>query len=170
MGHKAIVAMQTVRSLLLVALIASAFFSMSVLAEEDPPVEEGEEEEFDPVKDGTKEMEEMDTDKDGKATVEEFKAFMKARYYTKEEDLKDLENDDGKPATPEDIVKMIERDATELIEELDKDKSGDLNLEEVIAQYKDTDMGDEGDGDEGMDDMGDGGEEGDGDEADESEE
>merc|ERR1712006_54742 len=137
MGHKAIVAMQTVRSLLLVALIASAFFSMSVLAEEDPPVEEGEEEEFDPVKDGTKEMEEMDTDKDGKATVEEFKAFMKSRYYSKEEDLKDLENDDGKPATPEDIVKMIQRDATELVEELDKDKSGDLNLEEVIAQYKD---------------------------------
>merc|ERR1711918_8958 len=119
---------------------------------------------------GTKEMEEMDTDKDGKATLEEVKAFMKSRYYSKEEDLKDLEKDDGKPATPEDIVKMIERDATELIEELDKDKSGDLNLEEVIAQYKDTDMGDEGDGDEGMDDMGDGGEEGDGDEADESEE
>merc|ERR1711918_203632 len=97
---------------------------------------------------GTKEMEEMDTDKDGKASVEEVKAFMKSRYYSKEEDLKDLENDDGKPATPEDIVKMIQRDATELVEELDKDKSGDLNLEEVIAQYKDTDMGDEGDGDE----------------------
>merc|ERR1711967_41041 len=96
-----------------------------------------EEDEFDPVKDGTKEMEEMDADKDGKATLEEVKKFMKERYYSKEEDLKDLENDDGKPATPEDIVKMIERDASELVTELDKDKSGDLSLEEVIAQYKD---------------------------------
>merc|ERR1711912_108584 len=81
----------------------------------------GAEEEFDPVKDGTKEMEEMDANKDGKATTEEVKAFMKSRYYTKEEDLKDLEKDE--------------------------DKSGDLNLEEVIAQYKD----DGADMDEGAD-------------------
>merc|ERR1712216_522883 len=95
------------------------------------------EDEFDPVKDGTKEMEEMDANKDGKATVDEIKAFMKSRYYSKDEDLKDLENDDGKPATPEDITKMVERDATELVTELDKDKSKDLSLEEVVAQYKD---------------------------------
>merc|ERR1711975_151061 len=100
---------------------------------------------------------------DGKATTDEVKAFMKARYYTKEEDLKDLENDEGKPATPEDITKMIDRDATELIEELDKDKSGDLNLEEVIAQYKDDggDMGDEGAEDEPTDEGDEGGEGGD---------
>merc|ERR1719247_1728607 len=128
------------RSILLAALLISALFAFSVADDTATPTDvdaPSEEDEFDPVKDGTKEMEEMDTNKDGKATVDEVKAFMKARYYTKEEDLKDLENDEGKPATPEDITKMIDRDATELIEELDKDKSGDLNLEEVIAQYKD---------------------------------
>merc|ERR1712094_21831 len=117
------------------ALFASCLIA-AALADEATPTAVSEDE-FDPVKDGTKEMEEMDTNKDGKATVDEIKAFMKVRYYTKEEDLKDLENDDGKPATPEDIVKMIDLDATELVSELDKDKSGDLNLEEVIAQYKD---------------------------------
>merc|ERR1712224_261383 len=117
------------------ALFASCLIA-AALADDATPTDVAEDE-FDPVKDGTKEMEEMDTNKDGKATVDEVKAFMKERYYTKEEDLKDLENDDGKPATPEDIVKMIDRDATELVSELDKDKSGDLNLEEVIAQYKD---------------------------------
>merc|ERR1711966_452110 len=104
--------------------------------------------------DGAKEMGEMDKDKDGKVTLEEIKTLMKEKYYTKPEDLKDLENDDGKPATPEDIVKMIDRDATELIDELDKDKSKDLSLEEVVAQHKDdaeepeceedTEEGDEG--------------------------
>merc|ERR1711998_273808 len=63
----------------------------------------------DPDKDGAKEMGEMDLDKDGKATMEEIKTFMKTRYYSKPEDLKDLQNDDGKPATPEDITKMIEK-------------------------------------------------------------
>merc|ERR1711912_137264 len=136
------------RKILLAALFASALLACALAADEVTPTdEEPAEEEFDPVKDGTKEMEEMDANKDGKATTEEVKAFMKSRYYTKEEDLKDLENDEGKPATPEDITKMIDRDATELIEELDKDKSGDLNLEEVIAQYKD----DGADMDEGAD-------------------
>merc|ERR1711881_725793 len=124
-----------VRKFLVTALLVSALFA-AAQADDATPTDVAEDE-FDPVKDGTKEMEEMDTNKDGKATVDEIKAFMKSRYYTKEEDLKDLENDDGKPATPEDITKMIDRDATELVNELDKDKSGDLNLEEVIAQYKD---------------------------------
>merc|ERR1712097_46245 len=108
-----------------------------IYAEDVPAASEAEEGAPNPEEDGAKEMGEMDKDKDGKATLEEIKTFMKEKYYTKEEDLKDLENDDGKPATPEDIVKMIDRDATELVSELDKDKSGDLNLEEVIAQYKD---------------------------------
>merc|ERR1711871_1666302 len=149
------------RKILLAALFASALLACALAADEGTPTdEEPAEEEFDPVKDGTKEMEEMDANKDGKATTDEVKAFMKARYYTKEEDLKDLENDEGKPATPEDITKMIDRDATELIEELDKDKSGDLNLEEVIAQYKDDggDMGDEGAEDEPTDEGDEGGE------------
>merc|ERR1711937_796526 len=92
---------------------------------------------------------EMDANKDGKATLEEIEVFMKARYYTKAEDLKDLQNDDGKPATPEDIKKMITRDASELLKELDKDKSNDLNEAEIIAQYEDT--GDMPEDDEGED-------------------
>merc|ERR1712159_524943 len=132
------------------ALFASCLIA-AALADEATPTAVAEDE-FDPVKDGTKEMEEMDTNKDGKATVDEIKAFMKSRYYTKEEDLKDLENDDGKPATPEDITKMIDRDATELVNELDKDKSGDLNLEEVIAQYKDDGTADADMPEEGIDD------------------
>merc|ERR1712070_1361336 len=129
-----------VRRILFAALFVSALFAFTLADDAATPMDvdaPSEEDEFDPVKDGTKEMEEMDADKDGKATLEEVKKFMKERYYSKEEDLKDLENDDGKPATPEDIVKMIERDASELVTELDKDKSGDLSLEEVIAQYKD---------------------------------
>merc|ERR1712072_165414 len=106
-----------------------------------------------------------DKDKDGKATLEEIKTFMKEKYYTKPEDLKDLENDDGKPATPEDIVKMIDRDATELIDELDKDKSKDLSLEEVVAQYKDDAEEPEGDEEPEMDDDGEGDGDGDEDEA-----
>merc|ERR1711981_463208 len=116
-----------------------------------------------PEEDGAKEMAEMD--KDGKATLDEIKGFMKEKYYSKPEDLKDLENDDGKPATPEDVTKMIDRDATELLDELDKDKSKDLSLEEVVAQYKDDAEEPEGDEEPEMDDDGEGDGDGDEDEA-----
>merc|ERR1712007_39370 len=66
---------------------------------------------IDAEKEGKKEMVEMDTNKDGKATKEEVMAFMKARYYSKPEDTKDLHNEDGKPATADDIAKMIEKDS-----------------------------------------------------------
>merc|ERR1740127_202854 len=121
--------MRTSTTLLLAAACLALVFAPISLADE---VEDNPEEL------GAKEMGEMDKDKDGKATLEEIKTFMKEKYYTK----------------PEDIVKMIDRDATELIDELDKDKSKDLSLEEVVAQYKDdaeepegeedTEEGDEG--------------------------
>merc|ERR1711959_117390 len=141
------IVVMAVRKFLVAALLVSSL--VAVAQADDATPTDVAEDEFDPVKDGTKEMEEMDTDKDGKATVDEIKAFMKSRYYSKEEDLKDLQNDDGKPATPEEIVKMIDHDATELVTELDKDKSGDLNLEEVIAQYKDDGSADMPEDDEG---------------------
>merc|ERR1711924_176024 len=124
----AVTNMRTSTTLLLAAFCLALVFAPISLAEDAPPAEE--EAMPNPEEDGAKEMGEMDKDKDGKATLEEIKTFMKEKYYTKPEDLKDLENDDGKPATPEDIVKMIDRDATELIDELDKDKSKDLSLEE----------------------------------------
>merc|ERR1711988_762268 len=99
----------------------------------------------DPDKDGQHEMQEMDGDKDGKVTLDEVKAFMKKSYYSNDEDLKGLENEEGKPASPEDITKMIEQDATELMKELDTDSSDDLSLEEIVAQYKDTEGMEEGD-------------------------
>merc|ERR1712216_602637 len=126
------------------ALLAAA--AICAHAEDAPPKDpQTEDVSGDPEVDGKKEMAEMDANKDGKATLTEIEAFMKARYYTKPEDLKDLQNDDGKPATPEDITKMISRDASELMKELDKDDSKDLNVTEVIAQYQDSgDMPDEG--------------------------
>merc|ERR1712205_285566 len=146
---------------LLIALIFAAV--IAVHAEEAKQGSDAEDEMTgDPEKDGKKEMGEMDLDKDGKATMEEIKTFMKTRYYSKADDLKDLQNDDGKPATPDDITKMIAKDAQELVDELDKDKSGDLNLQEVIAQYKDdgadeeedSTPGDEEGGDEGGEEEG----------------
>merc|ERR1712159_689507 len=136
------------RVIFLCALLAAAAICARAedKKEEPPPTEDVS---GDPEVDGKKEMAEMDANKDGKATLTEIEAFMKARYYTKPEDLKDLQNDDGKPATPEDITKMISRDASELMKELDKDKSNDLNEAEIIAQYEDT--GDMPEDDEGED-------------------
>merc|ERR1712159_573386 len=137
-------------------LFICALLFAAALCEDKPdaPADEADDMSGDPKVDGKKEMAEMDTNKDGKATLEEIEAFMKARYYTKAEDLKDLQNDDGKPATADDIKKMITRDASELLKELDKDESKDLNVTEVIAQYQDTgdDMPDEEGGEE--DDVG----------------
>merc|ERR1711934_958234 len=105
----------------------------------------------DPDKDGAHEMAQMDSDGNGKVVLAELKEFMRKNYYTNPEDIQDLQNDDGKPATPEDIEKMIQTDASELLEELDTDKSADLNLEEVVAQYRDIEGG-EGMGDDEMPD------------------
>merc|ERR1711959_35059 len=138
-------------------LFICALLFAAALCEDKPPAgdeaaAEADDMSGDPKVDGKKEMAEMDTNKDGKATLEEIEAFMKSRYYTKAEDLKDLENDDGKPATPDDIKKMITRDASELLKELDKDKSNDLNEAEIIAQYEDTgDMPDDEGEDAGED-------------------
>merc|ERR1712167_415451 len=128
-----------------------------IYAEDVPAASEAEEGAPNPEEDGAKEMAEMDKDKDGKATLDEIKGFMKEKYYSKPEDLKDLENDDGKPATPEDVTKLLD--------ELDKDKSKDLSLEEVVAQYKDDAEEPEGDEEPEMDDDGEGDGDGDEDEA-----
>merc|ERR1712216_687052 len=78
-------------------------------------------------RDGKTEMEMIDSNKDGKASLEELEAFMKMRYY--ESDM--MKGDEAK------LAEQIKSDATEMMKELDVDSSGDLNLEEVIAQYKD---------------------------------
>merc|ERR1712205_272858 len=104
--------------------VVFALFALcaTVALAEDPPAEEAPADDMEmtggPDKDGAAEMATMDTDKDGKATLEELKAFMRKSYYSSEEDIKDLQNDDGKPATPEDITKMVENDASELMTEL----------------------------------------------------
>merc|ERR1712224_908578 len=103
----------------------------------------------DPDKDGAHEMSQMDGNGNGEVTMDELNSFMKKSYYSSEEDLKDLQNDEGNPATPQDIEKMISNDAKELLEELDTDKNGVLKLEEIVAQYKDVDAAD-GDMEEDM--------------------
>merc|ERR1712094_153553 len=103
--------MRTSTTLLLAAFCLALVFAPVSLAEDAPPAEE--EAMPNPEEDGAKEMGEMDKDKDGKATLEEIKTFMKEKYYTKPEDLKDLENDDGKPATPEEVVAQYKDDAEE---------------------------------------------------------
>merc|ERR1712080_406856 len=161
MGDRRDVRTLAMRTVFVLALVFASI--VAIRAEDAPPADAADEMTGDPDKDGAKEMAEMDTNKDGKATAEEIRAFMKARYYSKPEDLKDIQNDEGKPATPDDITKMIEKDAKELLDELDKDKSGDLSLQEVIAQYKDDEgvddeatpeedeAGDEGEGEAGED-------------------
>merc|ERR1712224_908787 len=126
-----------------VLIVAFAFAAVCYCAVEDP-APGGEEWTGDPVTDGTNEMKKMDADADGKVTSDEIKDFMRKNYYSNEEDIKDLQNDDGKPATADDITKMIETDASELLTELDKDQSGTLSLEELIAQYKDMEVDVEG--------------------------
>lgn len=81
----------------------------------------------------------MDLDVNGKVTLEEMGLFMKTHFYTNEEDVQDLQNENGQPATKEDIVRMIESDAKELMAELDTDSSGHLDLKEVTTQYLETD-------------------------------
>merc|ERR1712216_1033415 len=82
--------MRTSTTLLLAAFCLALVFAPVSLAEDAPPAEE--EAMPNPEEDGAKEMGEMDKDKDGKATLEEIKTFMKEKYYTKPEDLKDLED------------------------------------------------------------------------------
>jgi len=77
--------------------------------------------------DGKKEMEMIDTNKDGKASMKELEAFMQLRYYESE-----IHSD--KP-TPEQM-KKVQKDATDMMQELDTDSSGDLNVEEITSQYK----------------------------------
>merc|ERR1711907_12610 len=127
-----------------VFIVALAVFAIVHVAHAADAAKEGEmaphihgEKAIDAEKEGKKEMVEMDTNKDGKASLEEVQAFMKSRYYSKPEDTKDLHNDDGKPVSPDDITKMVAKDSQEFMDEVDKDKSGDLNLEEMIAQFKD---------------------------------
>merc|ERR1712196_760175 len=104
-------------------LFICALLFAAALCEDKPdaPADEADDMSGDPKVDGKKEMAEMDTNKDGKATLEEIEALMKTRYYTK----------------------------AELLKELDKDKSNDLNEAEIIAQYEDT--GDMPEDDEGED-------------------
>merc|ERR1711907_152369 len=92
-------------------LFICALLFAAALCEDKPeaPADEADDMSGDPKVDGKKEMAEMDTNKDGKAKLEEIEAFMKTRYYTKAEDLKDLQNDDGKPATPPSCLRSSTR-------------------------------------------------------------
>merc|ERR1712028_84951 len=103
--------------------------------EEDGPATDGH---FasDPAKEAQEELECMDTDKDGKVSLEEIKAYFKMEFYS--DDL--LEGAEAGPASTtspaEDLQKLVDDDAKEFLEDLDKDKDGYLSLQELIEQYK----------------------------------
>merc|ERR1711865_773738 len=103
--------------------------------EEDGPATDGH---FasDPAKEAQEELERMDTDKDGKVSLEEIKAYFKKEFYS--DDL--LEGAEAGPASTtspaEDLQKLVDDDAKEFLEDLDKDKDGYLSLQELIEQYK----------------------------------
>merc|ERR1712195_463548 len=91
--------------------------------EEDGPATDGH---FasDPAKEAQEELERMDTDKDGKVSLEEIKAYFKKEFYS--DDL--LEGAEAGPASTtspaEDLQKLVDDDAKEFLEDLDKDKDG----------------------------------------------
>merc|ERR1712216_79204 len=81
------------------------------------------------------EMAQMDSNKDGAATLEEIKSYIKRHYYNEHYMRKRAEQNNGKKHTAEETEKMIEKDAQELMKELDKDKSGELSVQELKAQH-----------------------------------
>jgi len=92
-----------------------------------------------PEEDGKAEMARMDTNGDGKATIHEVQAFMRKSYYG-EGEVEKIHAATGKTNPVEKknhIDDLVKKDATELIQFMDTDKSGDLSLQEVIDSFKD---------------------------------
>merc|ERR1712028_210263 len=81
-------------------------------------------------------MESMDANKDGKVTFDEIKAYVKADFYGEEDVADSTEGATGGPPTPEEVVVLVQKEAIELFEDLDKNKDGIVTFEELRAQYE----------------------------------
>ena len=121
-------------TLALALLLCSALFLNAAVAEEvDPNIDTLSD---DTEKEAKEELERMDADKDGKVSLEEVTNYFRTEFYS-DEDMKDsTEGADGKPPTQAEIQELVKNDATEFLQELDKDKNGHLDLEELKEQYK----------------------------------
>merc|ERR1712188_356835 len=133
-------------SVALALLLCSALFLNAVVIADEPEVQGVEE---DTEKEAKEELDRMDADKDGKVSLDEIQNYFRSEFYS-DEDMKDsTEGADGKPPTAEEIAELVKNDATEFLNELDKDKDGFLNLEELKEQYNTEGMDDMEDGDMG---------------------
>merc|ERR1711959_670850 len=113
-------------------------------------------------KEAKEELDRMDGDKDGKVTLEEIQKYFRTEFYSDEDMADSTEGANGNPPTQEEIAELVKNDAFEFLQELDKDRSGSLNLEELKEQYiaegdegDEEDYGDMEDMDEEEEDMGD---------------
>merc|ERR1712159_668148 len=119
-------------SVALALLLCSALFLNAVVIADEPEVQGVEE---DTEKEAKEELDRMDADKDGKVSLDEIQNYFRSEFYS-DEDMKDsTEGADGKPPTQAEIAELVKNDATEFLTELDKDKDGFLNLEELEEQY-----------------------------------
>merc|ERR1711988_1192364 len=143
-------------SVALALLLCSALFVNVVKAEDEEAAEglvdvgdvgEGETEDIE--KEANDELERMDADKDKKVSLEEIQTYFRKEFYSDEDMADSTEGADGKPPTQEEIAELVKNDATEFLNELDKDKDGFLNLEELKEQYNTEGMDDMEDGDMG---------------------
>merc|ERR1719310_1325233 len=120
-------------SVALALLLCSALFLNAVVIADEPEVQGVEE---DTEKEAKEELDRMDADKDGKVSLDEIQNYFRSEFYS-DEDMKDsTEGADGKPPTQAEIAELVKNDATEFLTELDKDKDGHLDLEELKEQYK----------------------------------
>merc|ERR1711977_507131 len=99
----------------------------------------------DAEQDGKTEMAQIDGNKDGTATLDEIKEFMRKTYYD-DDHMNKMHTSLGDKASEGEkkdyLEKMVTKDATELLQFMDGDKSGDLKLEEVIHSFKDDELDD----------------------------
>merc|ERR1711904_26812 len=133
-------------SVALALLLCSALFLNAVVIADEPEVQGVEE---DTEKEAKEELDRMDADKDGKVSLDEIQNYFRSEFYS-DEDMKDsTEGADGKPPTQAEIAELVKNDATEFLTELDKNKDGFLDLEELKEQYNTEGMDDMEDGDMG---------------------
>merc|ERR1712199_73311 len=133
-------------SVALALLLCSALFLNAVVIADEPEVQGVEE---DTEKEAKEELDRMDADKDGKVSLDEIQTYFRKEFYSDEDMADSTEGADGKPPTQEEIAELVKNDATEFLNELDKDKDGFLNLEELKEQYNTEGMDDMEDGDMG---------------------
>merc|ERR1712178_390126 len=129
----------TMRVFLLVTVFACV---VSFAASENTPIADSDSSAFtgDPEKDGAAEMAMIDLNKDGKATLEEIKSFMRKSYYDEDfiKKVQDTKETKGLSAPEKEkrITSLVEKDATELLQFMDTDKNGHVDLQEAVNSFK----------------------------------